>query len=283
MKEFVEKLIERLEENVKSCEISMKFKFAYNRDYQYVDGKRVAFNECVEIVNKLVEEYNQDSTTIIETVRSNRLDCEVPSDYFEQITEVRVIDELTEETKVFNQDSTKKNQWGSNKNMTLDEAIKHAEETAQKKYTEGMLCHANPNDDLLDKCIECAKEHEQLAEWLRELKTLKYSGGWIPVTERLPEIGENEFYPDVIITDKNGVVEIAIYNEQDEEWYVMDIYSEEYEVKKDVVAWQPLLDPYKPEEKPKFSNEELDRIMDKILDTTQEETNFYAERFNRVL
>ena len=62
MKEFVEKLIERLEENVKSCEISMKFKFAYNMDYQYVDGKRVAFNECVEIVKKLVEEYNQDST-----------------------------------------------------------------------------------------------------------------------------------------------------------------------------------------------------------------------------
>lgn len=59
---FVEKLIERLEENVKSCEISMKFKFAYNMDYQYVDGKRVAFNECVEIVKKLVEEYNQDST-----------------------------------------------------------------------------------------------------------------------------------------------------------------------------------------------------------------------------
>lgn len=62
MKEFVEKLIERLEENVKSCEISMKFKFAYNMDYQYVDGKRVAFNECVEIVKKLAEEYNQDST-----------------------------------------------------------------------------------------------------------------------------------------------------------------------------------------------------------------------------
>lgn len=63
MKEFIEKLIERLEENVKSCEISMKFKFAYNRDYQYVDGKRVAFKECLEIVNKLlVEEYNQDST-----------------------------------------------------------------------------------------------------------------------------------------------------------------------------------------------------------------------------
>lgn len=39
--------------------------------------------------------------TIYETVRSNRLDCEVPSDCFEQIKEVRVIDERTEETKVF--------------------------------------------------------------------------------------------------------------------------------------------------------------------------------------
>ena len=34
-------------------------------------------------------------------MRSNRLDCEVPSDCFEQIKEVRVIDERTEETKVF--------------------------------------------------------------------------------------------------------------------------------------------------------------------------------------
>lgn len=54
--------------------------------------------------------------------------------------------------------------------MTIDEAIKHAREVAEKKYTEGMLCHANPNDDLLDGYISCAEEHEQLAEWLEELK-----------------------------------------------------------------------------------------------------------------
>lgn len=104
----------------------------------------------------------------------------------------------------------------------------------------------------------------QLAEEYKSNLSEKLTG-WIPVTERLPEIGENEFYPDVIITDKNGVVEIAIYNEQDEEWYVMDIYSEEYEVKKDVVAWQPLPEPYKPEEKQE-----------------ETQTNFYAERFNKV-
>lgn len=54
--------------------------------------------------------------------------------------------------------------------MTIDEAIAYAREVAEKKYAEGMLCHANPDDRLLDGCIDCAKEHEQLAEWLEELK-----------------------------------------------------------------------------------------------------------------
>ena len=36
--------------------------------------------------------------------------------------------------------------------MTLDEAILHAEEVANSE------------------CSECAKEHKQLAEWLKELK-----------------------------------------------------------------------------------------------------------------
>lgn len=35
------------------------------------------------------------------------------------------------------------------------------------------MCHANPNDDKLDGCIKCGKEHEQLAEWLTELKEYK--------------------------------------------------------------------------------------------------------------
>ena len=40
--------------------------------------------------------------------------------------------------------------------MTLDEAIKHAEEVAEEK-----------------RCEKCAKEHRQLAEWLKELKQLR--------------------------------------------------------------------------------------------------------------
>ena len=57
--------------------------------------------------------------------------------------------------------------------LTIDEAINHAKEVAKEKYNEGFLCHANPDDGELNKCIECAKEHEQLAEWLEELKSYK--------------------------------------------------------------------------------------------------------------
>jgi len=51
--------------------------------------------------------------------------------------------------------------------MTLDEAIKHAEEVAG-------VCEFEAR--------KCAKEHRQLAEWLKELKQLKKqtkTGHWI--------------------------------------------------------------------------------------------------------
>lgn len=62
--------------------------------------------------------------------------------------------------------------------MILDEAIAHAKEIANTKYAEGlsMLCHANPSDEELDGCIECAREHKQLAEWLTELQRYKQIG-----------------------------------------------------------------------------------------------------------
>ena len=54
--------------------------------------------------------------------------------------------------------------------MTLDEAIAHEKELAKEIYVEAMLCHANPDDGELDDCIQRGKYHEQLAEWLEELK-----------------------------------------------------------------------------------------------------------------
>lgn len=57
--------------------------------------------------------------------------------------------------------------------MNLEETIKYANDMATKKYTEAMLCHANPDDEELDGLIDCALNHEQLAKWLGELKELK--------------------------------------------------------------------------------------------------------------
>ena len=48
--------------------------------------------------------------------------------------------------------------------MTIDEAIVHAREVASRKF-----------DDRVH-CIRCAEEHEQLAEWLEELKTYRAIG-----------------------------------------------------------------------------------------------------------
>ena len=56
--------------------------------------------------------------------------------------------------------------------MTLDEAIKHCEEKA-KKLREKAITDYDNNETTLSEfanCRECAREHEQLAEWLKELK-----------------------------------------------------------------------------------------------------------------
>ena len=57
--------------------------------------------------------------------------------------------------------------------MTLYEAIAHEKELAEENYMQGMLCHANPNDDELDGYIENGRYHEQVAKWLEDYKHIK--------------------------------------------------------------------------------------------------------------
>ena len=54
--------------------------------------------------------------------------------------------------------------------MTLDEAIAHAREVAEEQRKACDLAWVWDNPDNIKKCAE---EHEQLAEWLEELKFLK--------------------------------------------------------------------------------------------------------------
>ena len=75
--------------------------------------------------------------------------------------------------------------------MTLDEAIKHAEEVAElhenrcKFYTEHDMPECEPPS------MKCAEEHRQLAEWLKELKAYKEQSGdeeldFVPEHKKIP-------------------------------------------------------------------------------------------------
>ena len=57
--------------------------------------------------------------------------------------------------------------------MTLDEAIKHCEEKAEELENTADV-HASNDDGYSElECLNCANEHRQLAEWLKELKKLR--------------------------------------------------------------------------------------------------------------
>ena len=68
--------------------------------------------------------------------------------------------------------------------MTLDEAIKHAEEVADVCESEASKYDMTDAYENYVACQDgkCAKEHRQLAEWLKELKQLRKqekTGLWI--------------------------------------------------------------------------------------------------------
>lgn len=57
--------------------------------------------------------------------------------------------------------------------MTIDEAIAHAREKAKEQR---YYANFERNGMMYQSCIKCAEEHEQLAEWLEELKQYRAIG-----------------------------------------------------------------------------------------------------------
>lgn len=61
--------------------------------------------------------------------------------------------------------------------MTIEEAIKHCEEKAKELREQAGFDTDNERYRMSESekadCIECAKEHEQLAGWLTELKKVR--------------------------------------------------------------------------------------------------------------
>lgn len=80
--------------------------------------------------------------------------------------------------------------------MTLDEAIKHAEEVAEEKERDRdvrkiHLDNRNTHNNIVhyEKACKYAEEHRQLAEWLKELRVFKSrKGQWL----RMSDLSEQE-------------------------------------------------------------------------------------------
>ena len=61
--------------------------------------------------------------------------------------------------------------------MTLDEAIVHAREVAEKNRNFDVIPEkVMATSTFKYNCLKCAEEHEQLAEWLEELKAYRAIG-----------------------------------------------------------------------------------------------------------
>lgn len=121
--------------------------------------------------------------------------------------------------------------------MTLDEAIKHAEEVADTKLQDAELSEIQGCYNNAKKCSACAEEHRQLAKWLKELKKLRGQTRWIPVSERLPEDEQ-----EILFSTKTGRVHSGrYYDDGTNQWYS---YKDECRAWNNVVtAWMPLPKP----------------------------------------
>lgn len=70
---------------------------------------------------------------------------------------------------------------------TLDEAIRHAMDIAEKQEELAKVCVV---EQAKDSCLKCAKEHRQLAKWLEALKKaqFEYHEAWFIVTHPTPDV-----------------------------------------------------------------------------------------------
>ena len=82
--------------------------------------------------------------------------------------------------------------------LTLDEAIKHCEEVAEEQEWQAYKSVSRTYVERMS-CEECAKEHRQLADWLRELKAYREFADWL-VKAVLEEDWEDssDFYAEVL-------------------------------------------------------------------------------------
>ncbi len=120
--------------------------------------------------------------------------------------------------------------------ITIDEAIKHCEEIAEKC---DLISEASKTIKANRSYRKCAEEHRQLAGWLTELQGYQ----WIPIDERLPE-----YLKTVLLSTFHGV-RLGFRDHTDaygDYWDLIDVDSTT--TSQYVYAWMELPEPYEPKE-----------------------------------
>lgn len=78
--------------------------------------------------------------------------------------------------------------------LTLEEAIKYYSELAEENEKDAkQFKRFRGTQDMISHCYECAKEHRQLAEWLKELKAYKKAYTEIDSKIESDYMGNNEY------------------------------------------------------------------------------------------
>ena len=124
--------------------------------------------------------------------------------------------------------------------MSLDEAISHARENAEELRTNSLVMIVNgDSQEEREACLECALEHEQLADWLTELQERREADRWIPVSERLPEESLNS------VIGWDSYRERCVFVQYIDGHFQITGNDESF----NIVAWKPLPKPYKENDK----------------------------------
>ena len=92
--------------------------------------------------------------------------------------------------------------------MTIDEAIHHCEEVAERYETRAKIIDRRKLGFALENpttCRECAADHRQLAEWLMELKDLRaeQNDQYVFIHELMSELAEAKRLLKAAVEDMN--------------------------------------------------------------------------------
>ena len=112
--------------------------------------------------------------------------------------------------------------------LSIDEAISHARDVAKRNREQWKNCPADRRDIEHQTCEQCAKEHEQIAEWLEELKCYKNDNDFSDYADRLHKIAFNSGYNKALDDFANTLKENYDYLPQILSKKAFDGYIDDY-------------------------------------------------------